>query len=179
MPTQTTPRLFDYGIAQEQSDIRAHVAVAMRTIFVFRTKIAAALLGRPHQYRLVSAGQPGVEGPTATGYLVPPGDIPGIRRIECCKDPRWWAHFTDERADTGAKGDAAVGVVVWLLRYGRFPLWVDADESEDRDIQRSGTDIIVCCKQRIQVKCDWHAGNPAKSGCLFLQVSERNPLKKV
>ena len=171
--------LHDHGILNETSDIRAHLGVVVRKVYVFRTKVAAELLRSGHHYQYVQAFQPGVVGPTASGFLVPPGDIPGIHILADCKDDRWWSDFTTEYADTSAKGDAAVAVVKRLLRRGYFPLWIDADESGDRSIQKSGTDIIVCCKQRIEVKCDWHAGNPAKSGCLFLQVAERNPLKKI
>ena len=179
MGTKCEPALYDHGILNETSDIRAHVGVVVRKVYVFRTRVAAELLRGGHQYRSVRAFQPGVAGATASGFLVPPDDIPGMRILAGCKDDRWWSGFTTEYADTSAKGDAAVAVVTRLLRHGFFPLWIDADESGDRSIQRSGTDIIVCCNQRIEVKCDWHAGNPAKSGCLFLQTAERNPLRKI
>jgi len=77
-------------------------------------------------------------------------------------------------------GAAAVGIVVELMRRGRFPIWINnGKESDDKSIQIKGTDILLWMHQRIQVKCDWHAGDPSKSGSLFLQRSEANPLRLI
>lgn len=54
-----------------------------------------------------------------------------------------------------------------------------AEESGDKSVQIAGTDIVVCCKKRIQVKCDSRCGErPLGTGNLFLQRAERNPLRR-
>ena len=167
--------LVDYGIFTEESDIRAHVGVAMRKVYVFRTDAAREALRRK-DYAVKQAFQSRVFDATADGWLVPPADIEDLRSLPL-PDDRWWAGF-NEGDGTSAKGAAAVALVVRLLGKGHFPLWLAASESGDIAVQVAGTDIVVCAKQRIQVKCDWHAGNPQKSGCLYLQKSERNPLRR-
>ena len=168
--------LFDYGIQTEGSNIRCHVAPGTRNIFVFRTDLAVALL--PGRYEVRPAFQAGVKGPTAKGYLVPWRDVPDIRRLkwESC---RWWERF-DLHQSTSAKGRQAVVVVIDLLRSGRFPLWISAEESERAELQLHGTDVLLWGRWKIQVKCDWKAGDPEEggSGNLFLQIAERNPLKR-
>lgn len=65
-------KLFEYGIQNETSDIRAHVSVVHKCIYVFRTAAAVAAIEK-HKAKLktVSACQPGVEGITATGWPMP------------------------------------------------------------------------------------------------------------
>lgn len=171
------PDLFDYGIMTEASDIRAHVGVLARTIYVFQTEKARKLIeADPQKYEIRSAGQPGVKGTTAMGWLVPATDIPGIRGLRY--DSYAWGGFS-ERDSTSEKGRKAVEVVTALLRIGRFPLWMDAAESKDTTLQITGTDIIIFHKARIQVKCDWRCGGgEGCTGNLFLQKSERNPLRR-
>jgi hypothetical protein len=168
------PALVDYGIQTEQSDIRAHVSPQARRVMVYRTAAMLDLLsGR--RYREASASQEGVEGITARGFLVPVEDVPDLRVLHFESYP--WATFPARTATTTARGAAAVDVVVKCLRRGRFPLWVDGSETDRRDVQVSGTDIIIFCRQRIQVKCDWLAGR-REWGCtgnLFIQTAERNP----
>jgi len=58
-------------------------------------------------------------------------------------------------------------------------MWINAKESEQKDVQLRGTDILVACNKRIQVKCDYRSGKkPNGTGNLFLQKSERNPFKR-
>lgn len=169
--------LFEYGIHLENSDIRCHVGPAARSIFVFRTALASALL--PGKYRKAYAGQPGVEGPTGLGYLVPWRDVPDIRAVAWSSVP-WWEWF-DFHETTSEKGKKAVGVTAELMRLGRFPLWLDNGvESKDVSVQIRGTDMIIFGRWRIQVKCDWLAGDvkDGGSGNLFLQIAERNPLRR-
>lgn len=169
------PYLIEYGIHTEDSDIRAHCSPSTMKVYVYRTKAGLEALSKK-EYKVKPAFQPGVSGPTATGWLVPPGDIPGLRTIPL--GPTWWKKFHKEDS-TSNKGKAAVELVVELLKIGHFPLWISAGESSDSDVQIKGTDIVIFARKKIQVKCDWHAGDPSKSGCLFLQQSERNPLKLV
>jgi len=168
--------LFEYGIQTEASDIRAHVSVVARTIYVFPTENGRAIVASGC-YPLRDASQPGVVGRTASGWLVPIADIPDLRRI---KFPTWtgWCEFRDTLSTT-AKGALAVRCVVEMMRTGRFPFWLNAAEDDRRNIQVSGTDIVVFCRKKVQVKCDYRAGEkPVGTGNLFLQKAERNPLRR-
>jgi len=170
--------LVDYGIFTEQSDIRAHVAVAAHRVLVFRTAVVADLVKRM-QFTEKTATQPGVTGATARGFTVPVEAIPDLRELHFKSYP--WETFPERTCSTSAKGAGAVYVICELLRRGRFPLWIEsATEAQGKSIQIMGTDIIVYARQRIQVKCDWFAGRREwADGCtgnVFIQTAERNPL---
>jgi hypothetical protein len=65
-----------------------------------------------------------------------------------------------------------------FLVHGRFPIEFDPKIVEGRGLQIEGMDIIVNCKVKIQVKCDFTGGRkPLGSGNLFLQTAECNPLR--
>ena len=168
--------LFPHGIQTENSDIRAHVSVVNRTIYVFKTRAgndAVATRNPP----TATAGQPGVDGVTADGWLTPIEWIDDLRRVRYFSWPRW-NEFLPELATTD-KGALAVACVIDAMRLGRFPIWLEAVEDERENIQIKGTDIVVFCRKRVQVKCDWRCGDkPAGTGNLFLQRAERNPLKR-
>jgi hypothetical protein len=167
--------LHEYGIQNEASDIRAHVSVVNETIYVFQTHSARAALVAFPACPLRCASQPGCTGPTAEGWIMPLDRIADVRRLRV----RWtrWAEFSPMMA-TNDKGALAVAFVVRALELGRFPLWVVAGESADKRIQIAGTDIVVTANQLIQVKCDWRSGDrPKGTGNVFLQKSERNPLR--
>jgi hypothetical protein len=93
----------------------------------------------------------------------------------------------DEAADTSDKGRKAVELVAAMIRNGLFPLpyavgQLDSDPA--KDMQINGDDIIVdlgANRVHIQVKCDFRGGDKALGGTgnLYLQVAERNPLKRV
>lgn len=175
-PAQLVP----YGIHNEQSDIRAHVAVFAQRVLVYQTRRMIALLSK-RSYTRGYATQPGANGATTgEGILVPISDIPWLRTIPCPKFP--WDTFPIKGATTSEKGAAAVSLVCLLLKHGGFPLWVFATESKDSEIQVQGTDIIIAARQRIQVKCDWCAGlkqwHPQCTGNLFIQTAEINPFKR-
>ena len=167
--------LFEYGIMTEQSDIRAHVSVVAQTIYVFPTKYGVSAI-ETHQPVLRSAGQPGVKGPTADGWLVKPDWITDLRRLRFPSWPHWEA-FTQDLS-TSRKGAMAVDCVLAAMKVGRFPFWVDAVEDGRPYVQIAGTDVLVFCKKRVQVKCDYRGGDPPGTGHLFLQRAERNPLKR-
>jgi hypothetical protein len=165
--------LFEYGIHTEQSDVRAHVSVCNRTIYVFQTRNGVAAVEK-HQPPLVTAGQPGVIGPTADGWLV---KLEWIKDLRARRFDTWagWGKF-DQRLSTSRKGRLAVECVIAIMRLGYFPFWLDASEDDRENVQIKGTDILVFCKKRVQVKCDYMAG---KTGNIFLQHAERNPLKMI
>jgi hypothetical protein len=171
-------QLFQYGIHNEASNLRAHVAPLARRVFIFPTisgKKAALMPG----LRERMAFQPGVKHATAMGKLVKPGSIENIQSI-LISDKRFDG-FTEDLS-TSEKGDRAVLIVQELLKAGRFPLWVEGEFIKDTQIQINGTDVIVKGQWKIEVKCDFRASlepespHPRCTGNLFLQIAECNPL---
>lgn len=172
VPFPTEENLHEYGIYTENSDIRAHVSPEEKIIYVFKTEDGIKAIEKNNP-PIVPAKQPGYDGITAKGWLVKPELIEGIRRLRF-KTWKRWNEFSPE-ADTTEKGKLAVECVLDVIRIGRFPIWIDASEKNNKDIQIAGTDILIFCDKRIQVKCDYPI---KKSGNLFLQKAEINPLKK-
>jgi len=185
LATNSAPQLFDYGIQNEQSDLRAHVCPLVRRVYVYPTvegRRATEAGGRSAR----PAYQAGVTGPTAMGYCVPPFDIRRCVALEVRADA-WAAATFCETDDTSTKGAKAVRFVAGMIRAGVFPLpyaidQCDADPS--RTMQINGDDIVVTVgsnRVHIQVKCDYRGGDVALGGTgnLYLQVAERNPLRKV
>jgi len=164
--------LFEYGIHTEQSDVRAHVSVCNKTLYIFPTKNGVAAIEK-HCPPLADAGQNGVKGRTANGWLTKIEWIEDIRKLTFAS---WdgWDRFKPDLS-TSEKGKLAVECVIQLMKIGRFPFWLDATEDERENIQVSGTDILIFCRKKVQVKCDWRIG---ETGNLFLQRAERNPLKR-
>lgn len=170
--------LFEYGIMTEQSDIRAHVSVVHQTIYVFQTQAGrdAIITYKPP---LRTSTQPGANGITATGWPVELAWIKDLRQIHF-PDWKWWNHLN---ANGGLmlpdrKGAAAVQCVIAAMKLGRFPFWVDASEDDRLNVQIKGQDIVVFCRKKVQVKCDWRSGpKPLGTGNLYLQKAERNPFK--
>ena len=168
--------LFDYGIHNEGSDIRAHVCVLAGTVYVYPT-VNGVRAVESGKFRGTPAKQPGYSKVTAWGYLVPPKEIARCLPISARAIIREM-NFSDSDTPT-AKGEKAVNVVAELLRIGWFPLPVDPKIILDADMQISGTDINVSAKFRIQVKCDYRGGiGDGCSGNLYLQTAEINPLKR-
>jgi len=167
--------LYESGIQTEQSDIRAHVSVVCKKVYVFKTQNAldAIRITNPESR---SAYQDGVDGATAQGWLVRPRDIVGLRTLPCGLWGRW--DEFNEGMTTSEKGLLAVDLVVRILSIGYFPIWIEASENQCRNVQINGTDIIVNPNVKIQVKCDYRAGEYPGTGNLFLQFAERNPLKR-
>ena len=163
--------LFDYGIHNEATDIRAHVAVLAQKLYVFPTISAVRIM---KNYPKRSAKQSGVTGWTAEGHTVPVRDIPNLRELSISPDRL--EGFT-ESLSTSEKGKRATDIVTAFLRAGRFPLWFDGELIGDTEMQIKGVDIYVRGKWKIQTKCDYRAGFGAGcSGNVFLQTAERNPL---
>jgi len=170
------PELFEYGIHTEASDIRAHVSVVNQVIYVFPTRAGIDAIERTHP-PLRPAYQPDVVGPTAEGWVVDVNAIADLRRVRF----QSWEGWTQFRPNlsTSRKGRLAVLAVIGAMKRGRFPFWLDTEEDERQHVQQLGTDILVFCRKRVQVKCDYHGGDkPAGTGNLFLQRAERNPLKR-
>lgn len=175
MLTETSAELFEHGIQNENSDVRAHVCPMAKTVYVFRTKFALPIM---EKFREGRASQPGVNGQiTGVGRCVPVDAIPDVRKLAYRSRP-WWDEFVPNLS-TSVKGKLAIAVVIELLRLGRFPLWIyDGQESDSTKLQILGTDLLVYHKSRIQVKCDLAGGvGIGCTGNLFLQTAERNPLR--
>lgn len=166
--------LIEYGIQNEKSDLRAHVSVVGRCVYVYRTETALSVIAS-NKYRKVPVMTGNIV--TATGYVVPPSDIANIKIVDIPEKIMLLANFS-QFDSTSAKGDKAVKIIKWLLKSGLFPLAAMPEVITDKDLQIEGTDILVKLESRIQVKCDYKAGD--RSGCtgnLFLQVSECNPFR--
>ena len=169
-------RLTDYGIHNEKSDVRAHVCPVARQIYVFPTTsgVEAIESGR---YREVDGFQEGVEGRTASGFLVPPMDIAQVVRIGVRRGV--WDHIRITASDSlPEKGGKSTRLVATMIYKGMLPIPGVAYTDPDLDIQ--GTDILFSAgevTQHIQVKCDFRGGEKRYGGTgnLFLQVAERNP----
>lgn len=174
--------LVDYGIQTEQSDIRVHVCPAIRRVYVYPTE-SGLLVIKTGKYRLAFGYQPGWEEPTAKGYLVPPEDIPHCVEV-MFRNIAWDTLKFCKDDSTSVKGGKALRLVKSMLKRGMLPLPAETEIISDKDIQISGTDIIVKSNQlrqddiRIQVKCDFEGGRKELGGTgnLFLQVKEINPL---
>lgn len=176
------PELFEYGIHNEASNIRAHVAPLANCVFVFPTISARRFIEENKKsLRKVSGFQDGVIGKTSDGYLISPSSIEYMRVIKI--KPDRFVGFS-ESLSTPEKGDRAVAIVEALLKAGRFPLWFEGEFAMDLETQLKGSDISASGKWSIEVKCDFRASEqPGKpdarcTGNLFLQTAERNPLRR-
>ena len=174
------PKLFEHGLQLERSDVRVHVSVATRRLYVFQTAAAQKLLeDRGDEFKERHAYQQDVEYATARGKLVPCCEMPTLRIVALTED-YWWADFSP-RHKPSTKGFAAARLVERALHEGWIPLpYSLAAESKDLKVQRDGIDILLWNHHRIQVKCDWDAGPKAWGGTgnLFLQEAELNPRKR-
>lgn len=163
-----------HGIQTEDSDLRVHVSVATKRVYVFPTRNALDL--PLTSYPIVPVFTGAIK--TAEGYLIPVRDIPGCKDIAIPDDLFQSASFS-KMDNTSQKGWKAVEVVTKMLNRGLLPIDLVIEEVDDKAMQIKGTDIIVQTKVKIQVKCDWQGGPKqfGGSGNLFLQVAECNPLR--
>jgi hypothetical protein len=169
------PDLIQYGIQDEDSDIRAHVCVLAKIVYVFPTWAGVKAINSG-KFPSVGASQPGVDFDTSRGILVPPGQIEGCIRISASISIEKVAFSRTDNTTT--KGQKAAQVIELLLRKGYFPLPADPGIAKSLDLQRRGIDILVSGNWRIQVKCDYEGGiGAACTGNLFIQTDEINPLR--
>ena len=169
-------QLVDYGIQNDKSDVRAHVGVLAKQVYVFKTKDGFEAID-PRRHRKRPAFTRGIR--TAEGYCVPDGDIPS-----CMSIPIPNGIFAESRIGTypekgrrSEKGQAAVFIVTEMLKRGLLPLQLEITEIDDKTMQIRGEDVHVKANIKIQVKCDYRAGNghPRCTGNLYLQIAECNP----
>lgn len=169
-------RLVNYGIQNEESDLRCHVCVLAQKVYVYKTNNGAEAIKLlpPTRERTVKTN--GIV--TARGFLTKPSEINGIESLlldeECLRNANILLYDTPTQ-----KGNKAVMIARRLLGMGRFPLLpVTANLVTDKDLQIKGTDIEVTLSVsvRIQVKCDYKGGvGNGCTGFLFLQTKECNP----
>lgn len=179
--------LVSYGIQNENSHVRAHVCVVARKVYVYAT-LAGITAIRSGAFRKVGGYQPDRQGNnllTAYGYLVPPPQIKGCREANIPND-LWQAARWKQEESTTEKGRKAVITIQNMLLRGVLPLpAIDgikckAQKITDTDLDIDGTDIEIFANIKMQVKCDYRGGSKERGGTgnLYLQVSERNPLKR-
>lgn len=167
--------LVDYGIQNEQSDLRCHVSVCNATVYVFTTKSGQRAIQDHPEIAGRPAFQDGVNGATAYGYPMPIRHIRGITSIKIPQYLFMDANFLQSDTTT-QKGNKAVHIIKEMLKKNLIPFNFDVTEITDRTMQIKGMDILVSAKYKIQVKCDWRAGETRN---VYLQTAERNPLKRI
>lgn len=163
--------LYDYGIQNEESDLRAHVSVCNATVYVFPTESGRAAISSG-----AVKGKPAYTGQTITafGYPTP---LRTISKLQSIKIPRWLFEQQNfmQSDTTSEKGRKAVNIVKEMLTRGLISISLNPTEITEKSLQIKGTDIHVTANCKIQVKCDWRAG---ETGNVYLQVAERNLYKQ-
>ena len=163
-------KLIAYGIQNEKSDMRAHVSVIAKSVYIFPTECGKKAIEKG-SYKIKPTWTNNIK--TAEGYCIPPDKIENCQRILIPKDIFDRVSIKIEESTT-IKGNKAVAVVIEMLKRGLIPLTLQINEVTDADLQIQGMDILVKTRGRIQVKCDYRAGYPG-TGNLYLQVAECNP----
>ena len=168
--------LVDYGIQDEQSDVRIHVGVYSQEVYVYKTQDGRDSID-PIKHRKVPVWTGNIQ--TATGYVVPLDDIKDCQVLPVPDDifDRSGIAQYPEKGYQGEKGKAATYIASEMLKTGLIPLSLRITEVDDKKMQILGEDIRVKANIKIQVKCDYRAGNghPRCTGNLFLQTQECNP----
>ena len=179
---RNSPKLYDYGIQNEDSHIRAHVCPQVKRVYVYPTDQGIKAL---QNGREALGYQPGVDGATAKGKLVKPFDISKCVSLQI-NDRAWDAFKFNVEEETTIKGEKAVKLIVGMIKAGLFPLpaGIIIDPNVSKAIQIKGDDIYVWTQKscvKIQVKCDFRGGEKhlGGTGHLYLQTAERNPLRKI
>ena len=167
--------LHEYGIAEEKSDIRAHVCLPGHMVTVYKTRDMVALLAT-RRYPIANGYQANIDFPTSKGFLVPLDDIQPQHLLRSSRFP--WGRWRHSEMGCKEKGDMAVLCVRAAIQANLFPLWLCGVVCADREIDIQGTDIVVSANRRIQVKydCGAHPKKNGGTGNLFIQTHECNPL---
>ncbi len=167
--------LHNYGIQNEESDLRAHVSVCNATVYTFLPSDAMDAINSHPEIQPRQAYQSGINFATANGYPMPTKYIHGIQAIKIPQHVFMDANFM-QSDNTSAKGNKAVFCIKEMLKRNLIPFAFNIEEVTDRTMQISGTDILISAKYKIQVKCDWRVG---ETGNVYLQTQECNPLKRI
>lgn len=173
-------KLVEYGILNEVSDFRVHVGCLVQRIFVFPTQDGIKALDRHKgQLTLRDVWQNGIK--TAEGYPMPSRYIENLQEIPIPPDI-YSKNVIYNEEDTSRKGLKATAITVAMLKRGLISLPINATVIDDKDLQVEGADIEVHSQLKIQVKCDYRAGDKKyhhnATGNLFFQTKECNPEKR-
>lgn len=169
-------QLVNYGIQNEGSDYRCHVGYQVQRVYVFPTESGRRAVNTG-LYSKIPVMTNGIT--TAEGYRIPISHIDGMKEIIIPIDVYTkWRITKDMRKSQ--MGLFATGIVVDMIRADLIPLPVAIGPDPDLALQISGCDILINASLKLQVKCDWAAGNRSLGGTgnVFLQVSECNPWKQ-
>lgn len=167
--------LHNYGIQNEESDLRAHVSVCNATVYTFLPSAAMDAINSHPEIQARQAFQTGVKFATANGYPMPIKYISGLSSIKIPQHIFMDANFLMSDS-TSEKGNKAVFCIKEMLKRNLIPFDFNIEEVTDRTMQIKGTDILISAKYRIQIKCDWRVG---ETGNIYLQTQECNPLKRI
>jgi len=180
--------LANYGIHTEQADLRLHVCVLARKVYVFEPSAALAAVSR--RATTDQAGHKTVYTAgilTATGYAIPVAEIDPVYPINV--PAGWLNHDLRSNApivihrdmDTSTKGARAERLVMRMWLHGYLSGWIRPLSLQQITAQRDqlkGKDFQAIAPS-IQVKCDYAGGQgPDCTGNLFIQLSEVNPFKR-
>jgi len=178
-------QLVEYGIQDEKVDVRFHVSVVNKCVYIFEPHYARERIDRgdlkaipiPRWIDYGSKEQPDLRRVvTAIGYAVPLLDIPH-RAIPIPEDIFKEANFFEGSSDTSVKGKKAHKVVEQMLSRNLLSYVITVEGVTDIEKQIKGQDIVIKHAETAQVKCDWKAGpGPLGTGNLFIQTAECNPL---
>jgi hypothetical protein len=175
MTVHGNTRLVPYGIQTERSDLRAHVCILARALYVYPTRCGVACLSDP-RWREVPAKTGALV--TAMGRLVPPTAINECMRVDIPDSLIVHANIQETQSTT-EKGTRAMHLVAAMIRDALFPFPLDPTIITDTNMQFEGLDIVVATRVRIQVKLDFRGGERELGGTgnLFLQTAECNPTR--
>ncbi len=167
-------RLVRNGIEQEKADLRFHVSVITRHVFVFEPKYALEAI-ESHNYKQ----KPAYTGDliTAKGYLVPPRDIKKIRWYRIPDDIFAEAYFK-ENASTSIKGKKAEIVVNQMIERGIISTALKVVHVGDKEMQFNGEDLISLRAESLSIKCDWRSG-PKRWGGYWLSIYSRIRMQSI
>ena len=168
--------LVNYGIFNEQVDLRIHVCVLAGKAYTYMPKYGIeAICSGKYATRTAAPAHARYEV-TANGYIVPPAQITYCHEYDV-------GLLIDlekfNRTDSPTiKGQKALNVVCNMVRLGMICPPSQPEIVTDREMQIAGVDIIIPPCFRAQVKCDYNGGasdKPGVTGNLYLQIAERNP----
>lgn len=162
-------KLIHYGIQDDDSDLRIHVGVMDKAVYVFEPRKAIDAINKGN-YHQASTNQGKIK--TAIGYLVPPKNIEGCRRYPI---PESLFQKTNFKAtdNPSVKGRKAERLVKEMIVLGHINISLFSEFMEEEEEQIVGSDLELIFAKSFQIKCDWKAGRPN----LYIQTDECNPFK--
>lgn len=157
--------LIEYGILNENSDVRVHITEL--AAYIFWTKQAQEII-KCNEYPIKPSYQwiDLKRVHTADGWCVPICDIPH-KKVILPENYKVSFHANERQ-----KGELAEQIVNQLIQDNLFPSSYLFKIEPDINAQLKGTDMYL--KNKIQIKCDLPI---EKWGNFYLQIRECNPQK--